>query len=96
MSIQLGKRKNISKLTDDEREALIRAFIVLNTNPTFRFPGSKDDKPFGGDVSFWFKQDEIHQATHVHGGPAFLTWHRELLNRFERLLVIADPSVSLH
>ena len=44
MSRQLRERKNISKVTDDEREALIRAFIALNTNPTFRFPGSKDDK----------------------------------------------------
>ena len=33
---------------------------------------------------------------HVHGGPAFLTWHRELCNRFEKLLMIADSNVSLH
>jgi hypothetical protein len=96
LSRQLEKRKNVSKLTKPEREALRSAFIALNKDPTFRFPGSKDDKPFVGGVSFWFKQDEIHQATHVHGGPAFLTWHRELLNRFERLLIMADPNVSLH
>jgi hypothetical protein len=23
-------------------------------------------------VSYWFKQDEIHQATHVNHGPAFV------------------------
>ena len=96
MSRQLEKRKNVSTLTEPEREAFRSAFIALNKDRTFRFPGSKDDKPFGGGVSFWFKQDEIHQATHVHGGPAFLTWHRELLNRFERLLIMADPNVSLH
>lgn len=96
MSRQIEKRKNISKLTGFERKALRKAFIALNTDPHFRFPGSKDDKPFVGGVSYWFKQDEIHQATHVHGGPAFLTWHRELLNRFESLLIMADPDVSLH
>jgi Common central domain of tyrosinase len=96
LSKQLGKRKNVSKLSDKEREAFREAFVALNKDPTLRFPGSRDDKPFVGGVSFWFKQDEIHQATHVHGGPAFLTWHRELLNRFERLLIEADASVSLH
>ncbi len=47
-------------------------------------------------MSYWFKQDEIHQATHVHGGPAFLPWHRELCNRFETMLREVDPDLSLH
>lgn len=93
---EFGMRKNVSKLTDKERETLKNSFIALNVNPRFCFPGSREDKPFAGGVSFWFKQDEIHQATHVHGGPAFLTWHRELCNRFERLLITAEPSISLH
>ncbi|MGH3528883.1 MAG: tyrosinase family protein [Pseudonocardiaceae bacterium] len=37
-------------------------------------------------MSYWFKQDEIHAHTHVHGCPAFLPWHRELINRFEELI----------
>jgi hypothetical protein len=47
-------------------------------------------------VSYWFKQDEIHAHTHVHGCPAFLPWHRELLNRFEELIREIDPQLSLH
>ena len=46
-------------------------------------------------VSYWYKQDEIHQGTHVHKGPAF-SWHRELCNRFEDLLREYDKRVSLH
>ncbi len=66
----------------------------LNLQP-FVFPGSRTDFPAGG-VSYWFKQDEIHQATHVHGGAAFLPWHRELINRFEGMLRLADKDLSLH
>lgn len=96
MSLHDRIRKNLSTIPEEERNALKNAFIVLNTKNEFRFPGKRDDKPFVGGVSYWFKQDEIHQATHVHGGPAFLTWHRELCNRLERLLRMADHNVSLH
>jgi Common central domain of tyrosinase len=47
-------------------------------------------------VSWWFKQDEVHQATHVHRGPEFLPWHREFTNRFEELLRQINPQLSLH
>jgi hypothetical protein len=47
-------------------------------------------------VSWWFKQDEIHAHTHVHGCPAFLPWHCEFVNRFEALLRRIDPQLSLH
>jgi len=88
-------RKNVIKCSTDERNNLKNAFTALNTKE-FSFPGKRTDTPFVGGVTFWFKQEEIHQATHVHGGPAFLPWHRELCNRFESLLRRADPAVSLH
>jgi hypothetical protein len=96
MTLSKVVRKNISKISSKERDDLINAIISLNINSKFVYPGNRDDKPFVGGVSFWFKQDEIHQATHVHRGPAFLTWHRELCNRFERLLRMSDKNISLH
>ncbi|MER5205503.1 tyrosinase family protein [Streptomyces sp. NPDC002825] len=87
-----GIRRNVADIDDDERDALVKAIKDLNN--TF-YPGSRDEFPPGG-VSKWFKQDEIHQATHVHQGPEFLPWHRELCNRFEQLLREANPVLSLH
>jgi hypothetical protein len=68
----------------------------LNSNDKkYHYSGKRNDAIVGG-VSYWFKQDEIHQATHVHGGPAFLPWHRELCNRFEQLLRKYDDRLRLH
>src|SRR5262249_29309429 len=87
-----GIRYNVAKITKPERDRFRDAIIALNRKS---YPGGRADTPPGG-VTYWFKQDEIHQATHVHGGPAFLTWHREMCNRFEASLREVDPDVSLH
>jgi hypothetical protein len=88
-----GIRRNLATISKEERDRLRNAIIA--SNKEFFYSGKRDDAIVGG-VSYWFKQDEIHQATHVHGGPAFLPWHRELCNRFEALLREVDPLVSLH
>jgi hypothetical protein len=82
----------VATVSASERNRLRDAFLGLQEQV---FPGERDD-PIAGGVTFWFKQDEIHAATHVHGGPAFLPWHRELCNRFEGMLRVVDPDVSLH
>jgi hypothetical protein len=104
-----GIRRNVAYITPLEKQHLRDAIKALNTRV---YPPSRDDfrlgirddvlfpdvstyKPAGG-VSYWFKQDEIHRATHVHHGPAFLTWHREFCNRFETLLRSVNPNLSLH
>ena len=92
MAIGDGVRRNITTVSDEERQRLSDAFIELNRR---RYPGERNDLIPGG-VTFWFKQDEIHQATHVHGGDAFIPWHRELCNRLEFLLREVDPQLSLH
>lgn len=92
-----GIRRNLAKISQEERNRLRDAFIELNRR---FYPGNRNDIPAGG-VSYWFKQDEIHQSTHVHAFPpwrgiAFLTWHRELCNRLEVLLRKVDSVLSLH
>jgi hypothetical protein len=87
-----GIRRNIATVSPEEQKRFRDAIIVLNQR---FFPGNRADFP-AGHVSYWFKQDEIHQATHVHGGPAFLPWHRELCNRLEAMLRAVDPALSLH
>ena len=87
-----GIRRDIAHVSSEERGRFRDAIAELQNR---LYPGSRDD-PIPGGVSEWFKQDEIHQATHVHGGPAFLPWHRELCNRYEELLRAVDPDLSLH
>mgnify|MGYP001305641189 CR=1 FL=1 len=92
MALGDGIRRNIASVDPTERALFRDALIELNRR---FFPGNRTD-PIPGGVSWWFKQDEIHQATHVHGGPEFLPWHREIVNRFEGMLRSINPLLSLH
>lgn len=78
-------RQNIATVSDAEQKRFVDAVNKIDT-----------EKLYPDGVSYWDKQDQIHQVTHVHGGPAFVPWHRELCNRFEKLLREVDPDVSLH
>jgi hypothetical protein len=92
MAIGDGIRRNVANITQEERDRLRSAIVQLQSN---FYPGAHNDTP-AGHVSWWFKQDEIHAHTHVHGRPAFLPWHRKFVNRFETLLRRVDPQLSLH
>lgn len=78
-------RRNIAHISPADRQKYINAV-------------AQADQHFwsGGVVSYWDFQDLSHQTTHVHGGPKFLLWHRELCNRYEALLQQIDPDVALH
>jgi hypothetical protein len=104
MTLGDGIRRNIAHVDPTERAALRDALLELNRR---FFPGTRTDPVTSGDcstggvnltghVSWWFKQDEIHQATHVHHGTEFLPWHRESCNRLEELLRQINPLLSLH
>ncbi len=73
-----------------ERDRFIDAIRKLDTT-----------KFFPDGVSYWDKQEQIHKNAHfngvdVHGGPAFIPWHRVIVNRLEALLREVDPELSLH
>ena len=78
-------RRNLAHISQAERNSLIKAIVELDTT-----------KLFSDGVSYWDKQDQIHQVTHIHHGTSFLPWHRELLNRFEAMLQEVAPTVALH
>lgn len=92
MALGDGIRRNIAAVDPSERALLRDALLELNRR---HFPGTRTESPPGA-VTLWFKQDEIHQATHVHHGPQFLPWHREIVNRFEAMLREVNPQLSLH
>jgi hypothetical protein len=77
-------RRNFAHLTPAERQAYIDAVLQADLHA------------YSDGVSYWDKQDQIHQSTHNHGGNSFLPWHRELVNRYEALLQQSNPDVALH
>jgi len=90
MALGDGIRRDISKVSEIERDRFIAAIVKLDTT-----------KAFPDGVSYWDKQEEIHKNAHfagvdVHGGPAFVPWHRVIVNRLEQLLREVDPALSLH
>src|SRR6266568_9070222 len=85
-----GIRRNVAKISQQERDRLRDAFLALDTS-----------KFYPDGVSIWDKQEDIHKNGHaggadVHAGPAFLAWHRELCNRLESAIREVDPELSLH
>ncbi|MFT7114669.1 MAG: hypothetical protein ACI8P7_001456, partial [Candidatus Azotimanducaceae bacterium] len=77
-------RKNVAELTPRQRKEYTDAIQEL------------DARFYNDDISWWDKQDDIHQVTHVHEYASFLPWHRELINRYELLLREITPHLRLH
>jgi hypothetical protein len=90
MALGDGIRRDIALVSEAERNRFIDAIVKLDTT-----------KFFPDGVSYWDKQEEIHKNAHFHGvdvhfGPAFISWHRVIVNRLEGLLREVDPALSLH
>jgi hypothetical protein len=90
MALGDGVRRDIALVSDMERNRFIDAIVKLDTT-----------KLFPDGVTYWDKQEDIHKNAHfagvdVHTGPAFIPWHRVIVNRLEQLLREVDPALSLH
>jgi hypothetical protein len=90
MALGDGIRRDVATISQAERDLLLDALLKLDTT-----------KFYPDGVSFWDKQEDIHKNAHfngvdVHSGPAFIPWHRVLVNRLEELLREVHPELSLH
>lgn len=99
-----GIRRDIAKVSDDERTLFINTIRALD-NPMSSFVYGNNLGHEGadarGNITYWDMQEQIHKDGHahnldVHFGPAFIPWHRALINHLEKLLRQADPRLSLH
>jgi len=88
-----GVRRNIATISKQEWDRLVAAIKKLNDGSLVYSDGR----------TFFQKQEWVHWAGHdfahefgATGGVVFMAWHRELCNRFEAMLRIADPQLSLH
>lgn len=87
-------RKNAASLSDAEWARFMGAVVKLKHT----FPG-------GSNVSVYDSFVALHRAVTgltgaqtrdgAHGGPSFLSWHREYICRFERALQQIDSAVTL-
>lgn len=90
MALGDGIRRDVATVSQAERDLLLDAFLKIDTT-----------KFYPDGVSHWDKQEDIHKNAHFHGvdvhaGPAFIPWHRVLVNRLEELLREVHPEISLH
>ncbi len=77
-------RKNVSRLTAEERTRFVRAVKKLKENGVYD------------------RYVEVHMVAMMekrpdpaHGGPAFFSWHREYLRRFELHLQSVEPGTTI-
>jgi hypothetical protein len=99
-----GIRRDIATISDEERTLFVNAIRKLD-DPTSAFVygnnAGHEAADANGNITYWDMQEQIHKDAHAHGidvhaGPAFVPWHRDIVNRLEGLLRMVDPRLSLH
>lgn len=102
MALGDGIRRNIAKVTEEERTLFINAIKTLDTS-AFVYPNNagQEGADAAGNITYWDMQEQIHKDGHAHGvdvhvGPAFIPWHRAIVNHLENLLRQVDSRLSLH
>jgi hypothetical protein len=94
-------RKNLKRVTADEKRLFIEAVIGLKGKDSVLHPGSQSryddfvEVHLGAMLAMQF--DAAGNMTYpgwAHGDSAFLPWHRELLFRFEEELRAVKPDTA--
>ncbi len=90
MALGDGIRRNFAHISQAERDRFVAAVKKMH-----------DTLTFSDGVNYFSKQEQSHELAHgsavsPHDPVVFMVWHRELINRFEALLRVADPDLSLH
>ncbi|HEX4953023.1 MAG TPA: tyrosinase family protein [Thermoanaerobaculia bacterium] len=90
LGMEITKPRRNAKSVDvssAERDAYRDAVVAIASDPAYRYSDT---------VQYFRKQNSVHLMPNPeHGNPAFLPWHREMMNRYEILLREVDPLVTL-
>ena len=91
-------RKNVKRLTTDERSRFVEALVGLKSKDSVLHPGSQsrydDFVEVHLNAMLAMEFDALGNMTYpgwAHGDSAFLPWHRELIFRFEEELRAVSP-----
>lgn len=92
----MGTRKNATRLTETERDDFIERLLRLKNTPS----------PESSAINIYDQYVALHRYVRnmnppgaannidmAHAGPAFLSWHRYYLLRFERAMQAMKPAV---
>ena len=92
-------RKNVKRLTTDEKRRFVNAIQALKTQDSVIHPGAQsryDDFVETHLNAMWdFTTHAFRPLSWGHGDSVFFPWHRELLYQFEQLLQSVDPTVTI-
>lgn len=88
-TVMVRVRKNANKLTNNERNRFIKAFVSFNRSTSS--PNYQDFLDRHNDAS----HSEIHSTRFGGVRLSFLPWHRAFLLDLERRLQMIDPTVTI-
>lgn len=85
-------RKNVKRLTDDQKKRFVNAVLALKSQDSVIHPGAQSRYD---DFAETHMNAMMASPGWAHQDSVFFSWHRELLYQFEKLLQSVDPSVTI-